>query len=148
MSQAALLHNDIPGYDLPTINFASDTEEKDEGIHILEEQNQQIYVHLDNVLIHMIDKEQPAIFKSVSDFNCNKDKMSEYINYAEHWQVASTLCSYMGMICDILIIVTMIIFFLKYHKTVQAMLAAFISTNIKNLVQADYTAEHTPIIHD
>ena len=45
------------------------------------------------------------------------------------------------MVCDILPIVVMIIFFLKYHKTMQAMLAAFLQTNTKNSgiqsVQAD-----------
>ena len=34
-SQAALLHSNIPGYDLPTINFTSKIkEEQDKGIHI------------------------------------------------------------------------------------------------------------------
>ena len=45
------------------------------------------------------------------------------------------------MACDVLFIVTMIVFFLKYHKTMQAMLADFIKTNTKNSgiqsVQAD-----------
>ena len=36
------------------------------------------------------------------------------------------------MACDVLLIVTMTIFFLKYHKTMQPMLAALISTNTKN----------------
>ena len=89
----------------------------------------------------MIDKQQTAIFKSISDFNHNKDKISEYIKYAEHWQVASMLCSYVGMICDVLLIITMIVFFLKYHKMMQAMLAAFITTNTKGSVQADETAK-------
>ena len=35
------------------------------------------------------------------------------------------------MACDVLLIVTMIVFFLKYHKTMQAMLAAFLQTNTK-----------------
>ena len=45
------------------------------------------------------------------------------------------------MACDILLIVAMIIFLLKYHKTMQAMLAAFLQMNTKNTsiqsVQAD-----------
>ena len=45
------------------------------------------------------------------------------------------------MACDVLLIVAMIAFLLKYHKTKQAMLAAFIQMNTKNTgiqsVQAD-----------
>ena len=36
------------------------------------------------------------------------------------------------MTCDILLIVAMIIFLLKYRKTMQAMLAAFLQMNTKN----------------
>ena len=43
-NQAALLHDDIPGYD------------QEEDVSILEEDNLQIYAYLDNVLVHMIDK--------------------------------------------------------------------------------------------
>ena len=38
------------------------------------------------------------------------------------------------MACDVLLIVAMIIFLLKYRKTMQAMLTAFLQTNIKNNV--------------
>ena len=140
-TQAALLHDDIPGYDLPTIDFVQTSEDDDEDISILEEDNPQIYAHLDNVLVHMIDKQEAAIFKLKQDFNQNKEKISEYIKYAENWQVILVICSYTAMACDILLIVTMIVFFLKYHKTMQAMLAAFLQTNTKNSgiqsVQAD-----------
>ena len=89
----------------------------------------------------MIDKQEGAIFKSKQDFNKNKEKISEYIKYAENWQVISTICSYTAMTCDVLLIVIMIVFFLKYHKTMQVMLATFIKTNTKNSgiqsVQAD-----------
>ena len=68
-AQAALLHDDIPGYDLPTIDFVQTSEDDDEDISILEEDNPQIYAHLDNVLVHMIDKQEAAIFKSKQDFN-------------------------------------------------------------------------------
>ena len=65
----------------------------------------------------------------------------EYIIYAENWQVISIIYSYTAMACDILLIVAMIVFLLKYHKTMQAMLAAFLQTNTKNSgiqsVQAD-----------
>ena len=36
------------------------------------------------------------------------------------------------MACDALLFVAMIVFLLKYHKTMQAMLTAFLQTNIKN----------------
>ena len=130
--QAALLHDNIPGYDLPTIDFVQTSEDDDEDVSILEEDNPQIYAHLDNVLVHMIDKQEAAIFKSKQDFNRNKEKISEYIKYAENWQVILIICSYTAMACDVLLIVTMIVFFLKYRKTMQAMLAAFIKTNTKN----------------
>ena len=71
-NQAALLHDDIPGYDLPTIDFVQTTTDQDKDVSILEEDNSQIYAHLDNVLVHMIDNQQTAIFKSNQDFNKNK----------------------------------------------------------------------------
>ena len=64
----------------------------------------------------MIDKQQTAIFKSNQDFNKNKEKISPYIKYAEIWQVASVICSYTAMACDVLLIIAMIIFLLKYQK--------------------------------
>ena len=83
-TQVALLHDDIPGYDLPTIDFIQISKDDDEDISILEEDNPQIYAHLDNVLVYMIDKQEAAIFKSKQDFNRNKEKISEYIKYAEN----------------------------------------------------------------
>ena len=80
----------------------------------------------------MIDKQEAAIFKSKQDFNQNKKKISEYIKYAENWQVILVICSYTAMACDVLLIVTMIVFFLKYRKTMQVMLAAFLQTHTKN----------------
>ena len=140
-NQATLLHDDIPGYDLLTIDFVNTTTDLDEDVFILEEDNSQIYAYLDNVLVHMIDKQQTAIFKSNQDFNKNKEKISQYIKYAEIWQVASVICSYMAMACDILLIVAMIVFLLKYRKTMQAMVTAFLQINTKNSaiqsVQAD-----------
>ena len=68
-TQATLLHDDIPGYDLPTIDFVQTPKDNDEDVSILEEDNPQIYAHLDNVLVHMIDKQEAAIFKSKQDFN-------------------------------------------------------------------------------
>ena len=124
-TQAALFHNDIPGYDLPTIDFVQTSTDNDEDISILEEDNSQIYAHLDNVLVHMIDKEEIAIFKSKQDFNKNKEKILQYIKYTENWQLVSAICSYTAMACDVLLIVAMIVFLLKYCKTMQAMLSLF-----------------------
>ena len=147
-NQATLLHDNIPGYDLPTINFVQTTTDTDEDVSILEEDNSQIYAHLDNVLVHMIDNQQTAIFKLNEDFNKNKKKISQYIKYAENWQAASVICSYTAMACDILLIVAMIFFLLKYHKTMQVMLAAFLQTNTKNTgiqrVQADQISRTYP----
>ena len=71
-TQAALLHNDIPGYDLLTIDFVQTSTDNDEDVSILEKGNSQIYAHLDNVLVQMIDNQQTAIFKLNQDFNKNK----------------------------------------------------------------------------
>ena len=121
------------------------TTDQDEDVSILEEDNLQIYAYLDNVLVHMIDKQQTAIFKSNQDFNKNKEKISQYIKYAENWQVASVICSYTAMACDVLLIVAMIVFLLKYRKT---MLTAFLQTNTKNnaiqSVQADWIGKTYP----
>ena len=72
----------------------------------------------------------------------------EHIKYAENWQVTSVICSYTAMACDIILIVAMIVFLLKYHKTMQAMLAAFLQTNTKNTgiqsVQADQIGRTYP----
>ena len=113
-NQAALLHDDIPGYNLPTIDFVNMTRDQDEDVSMLEEDNSLIHAYLNNILVHMIDKQQTAIFKSNQDFNKNKEKISQYIKYAEIWQVASVICSYTAMACDVLLIVAMIVFLLKY----------------------------------
>ena len=149
-TQAALLHDDIPGYDLPTIDFVQTSKDNDQDISILEEDNPQIYAHLNNVLVHMIDKQEAAIFKSKQDFNPNKEKILEYIKYAENWQVILVICSYAAMACDILLIIAMIVFLLKYCKTMQAMLATFLQMNTKNTsiqsVQADQIGRTYPLL--
>ena len=147
-TQATLLHDDIPGYDLPTINFVQTSTDNDEDISILEEDTSQIYAHLDNVLVHMIYNQEAAIFKSKQDFNKNKEKILQYIKYAENWQVASVICSYAAMACDVLLIIAMISFLLKYHTTMQVMLTAFLQMNTKNTgmqsVQADQIGRTYP----
>ena len=124
------------------------TTDNDEDVSILEENNLQIYAHLDNVLVHMIDNQQTDIFKSNQGFNKNKEKISQYIKYAENSQVASVMCSYTAMACDVLLIIAMIIFLLKYHKAIQVMLAAFLQMSTKNTgiqsVQADQIGRTYP----
>ena len=93
----------------------------------------------------MIDKQEATIFKSKPDFIQNKEKILEYIKYAENWQVISVICSYTAMACDIILIVAMIVFLLKYRKTVQAMLTAFLQTNTGiQSVQADQIGRTYP----
>ena len=67
VTQSALIHSDIPGYDLPALDFMSPSEEAQEN-HILEEQDSMIYTHLEKVLIHMIDEQDAKIFKSHDDY--------------------------------------------------------------------------------
>ena len=72
----------------------------------------------------------------------------QYIEYAENWQVTSVMCSYTVMACDVPLIIAMIAFLLKYHKTMQVMLAAFLQMNTKNTgiqsVQADQIGRTYP----
>ena len=135
---------------MPTIDFVQTTTDNDEEVSIFEEDNFQIYAHLDNALVHMIDNQQAAIFKSKKDFNKNKEKISQYIKYAENWQVVSVICSYTATACDVLLIIAMIIFLLKYCKTMQAMLTAFLQMNTKNTsiqsVQADQIGRTYPLL--
>ena len=149
-TQATLLHDDIPAYDLSTIDFVQTAKDNNEDVSILEEDNSQIYAHLDNVLVHMIDNQETAIFKSKQDFNKNKEKILQYIKYAENWQVTSVICSYAAMACDVLLIVAMIAFLLKYCKTMQVMLTAFLQMNTKNTgiqsVQADQIGRTYPLL--
>ena len=65
-----LLHSDIPGYDLPAINFMSPSEAQES--HILKEQDAMIYTHLEMVIVHMIDEQDAQIFKSCNDYIQNK----------------------------------------------------------------------------
>ena len=61
ITQSTLLHDDIPGYNLPTLVFVLPPVNDDEDL-ILEEENPEIYVHLENVLVHMINAQDVAIF--------------------------------------------------------------------------------------
>ena len=80
----------------------------------------------------MIDAQDVAIFKSPKDYVRNKQKLSKYIHYAQMWQALSVIFSYAAFTCDIILMLTLIIFFIRYQKTMQAMLMAFITMNKSN----------------
>ena len=80
----------------------------------------------------MIDTQDVAIFKSQKDYVRNKQKLSEYIHYAQNWQVLSVIFSYAAFTCYIILVLTLIVSFIKYQKTMQAMVTAFITMNTSN----------------
>ena len=80
----------------------------------------------------MIDTQDVAIFKSQKDYVRNKQKLLEYIHCAQMWQVLSVMFSYAAFICDIILVLTLIVFFKRYQKTMQAMHMAFITMNMNN----------------
>ena len=82
--------------------------------------------------MHIIEAQDVAIFKSKRDYVKNKQKFSEYIRYAQIWQVLSVICSYAAFICNILLVITLIIFFIKYQRTLQGMLMVYITMNTSN----------------
>ena len=131
ITQSTLLHDDIPGYNLPTLEFVSPPVNDDEDL-IPKEENLEIYTHLEHVLVHMINAQDIAIFKSQKDCVRNKQKLLEYLSYAQMWQVLSVIFSYVAFTCDIILVITLIVFFIRYRKTMQAMLMAFINTNMSN----------------
>ena len=109
------------------------SEEEAQESHILKEQDAMIYTYLEKVLIHIIDEQEARIFKSHNDYVQNKRKFPQYLKYTETWQSASVICLYTAFLCDILLAVTFIAFFLKYCKTMQAMLAAFITMSTSGI---------------
>ena len=113
ITQSTLLHDDIPGYNLPTLEFVLPPVNDDEDL-ILEEENPKIYSHLGNVLVHMINTQDIAIFKSQKDYIRNKQKLLEYICYAHIWQVLLVMFSYVAFTCDITLVLTLIVFFIRY----------------------------------
>ena len=100
ITQSTLLHDDIPGYNLLTLEFVLPPVNDDEEL-ILKEENPEIYVQLENVLVHMIDMQDVAIFKSQKDYVRNKQKLLEYICYAQMWQVLLVIFSYAAFTCNI-----------------------------------------------
>ena len=113
ITQSTLLHDDIPGYNLLTLEFVLPPVNDYEDL-ILEEENPEIYVHLENVLVHMIDTQDVAIFKSQKDYVRNKQELLEYICYGQMWQVLLVIFSYVAFTCDIILVLTLIIFFIRY----------------------------------
>ena len=87
ITQSTLPHNDIPGYNLLTLEFVLPPVNEE---FLLKEENPEIYVHLENILVHMINAQDVAIFKSQKDYVRNKQKLSEYTCYAQMWQVLSS----------------------------------------------------------
>ena len=77
ITQSTLLHDDIPGYNLPTLEFVLPPVNDNEDL-ILKEENPEIYVHLEKVLAHIINMQDVATFKSQKDYVRNKQKLSEY----------------------------------------------------------------------
>ena len=126
ITQSTLLHDDILGYNLPTLEFVLPS------VNDNEEKNPEIYVHLENILVHMIDAQDIAIFESQKDYVRNKQKLSEYIHYAQMWQVLLAIFSYAAFTCNIILVITLIVFFIRYQKMMQAMLTAFITMNTSN----------------
>ena len=63
ITQWTLPHDDIPGYNLLTLEFVLTPVNDDEEL-ILKEENLEIYAHLENVLACMINAQDVAIFKS------------------------------------------------------------------------------------
>ena len=131
ITKSTLLHDDILGYNLPTLEFVLPSVNDDEDL-IPKEENLEIYAHLENVLVHMIDAQNVAIFKSQKDYIRNKQKLSKYIRYAQMWQVLSVIFSYAAFTRNIILVITLIIFLTRYQKTMQAMLMAFITMNASN----------------
>ena len=129
--QSTLLHDDIPGYNLPTLEFVLPPVNDAEDL-ILEEENPEIYIHLENVLVHMIDTQDVAIFKSQKHYVRNKQKRLEYICYSQNWQVLLVIFSNVAFTCNIILMLTLIVFFIRYRKTMQAMCMAFITMNMSN----------------
>ena len=82
ITQSALLHSDIPGFDLPALDFVSPSKEAQENF-ILKEEDSTIYRHLEKVLINMIDEQDAQIFKSHDDYAKNKRKFTQYLKYTE-----------------------------------------------------------------
>ena len=91
ITQSTFLRDDIPGYNLPTLEFVLPPV-NDEGL-VFKEESPEIYTHLEDILVHMTDAQDVAIFKSQKDYVRNKQKLGVY-----------TLCTNVGsFVGDILL---------------------------------------------
>ena len=100
ITQSTLLHDDIPGYSLLMLEFVLPPVNDNEDL-ILEEENSEIYAHLENILVHMIDAQDVAIFKSQKDYvRNNKNFQNIYVmhnygkscwSYSPMWPFHATL---------------------------------------------------------
>ena len=131
ITQSTLLHDDIPDYNLPTLEFVLPPVNDKEDL-VLKEENPEIYAYLENILVHMVNAQDITIFKSQKDYVRNKQKLLEYLRYAQMWKILLVMFSYAAFTCDIILVITLIIFFIRYQKTMQAMLMAFITMNTSN----------------
>ena len=116
ITQSTILHDDNSGYNLLTLEFVLPPVNDDEDL-ILKEENLEIYAHLENILVHMINAQDIAVFKSQKDYIRNKQKLLEYIRYAQMWQVLLVIFSYVAFTCNIILVITPIVFFIRYQKT-------------------------------
>ena len=66
-AQSTLLHDELPGCNLPTLEFMLPPVDDDKDL-ILKEENPEIYAHIKKVLVHMINAQDIAIFKSQKDY--------------------------------------------------------------------------------
>ena len=55
-----------------------------------------------------------------------------HIHYAQMWQVLSVIFSYVAFTCNIILVITLTLFFIRYQKMMQAMLMAFVTKNTSN----------------
>ena len=113
ITQSTLLHDDIPGYNLLTLEFMLPPVDDDNDL-MLKEESPEIYAHLEIILVHIINAQDTAIFKSQKDYVRNKQKLLEYIHYTQMWQVLLVIFFYVAFTCDILLVITLIVFFIKY----------------------------------
>ena len=96
ITQSALLHSDIPGYNLPALNFMSPPEEAQEN-HILEEEDSMISTHFEKVLIHMIDEQDAKILNLMMIMLETKENLFSIKNmqkYGNPHQLNLLICSF------------------------------------------------------
>ena len=60
ITQSALLHDDIPGYNLLTLESVLPPKDDNKDL-ILKDESPEIYAHLENILVHMIEAQDIAI---------------------------------------------------------------------------------------